>query len=302
MSLRCTLLRSVTHHVAGSLYQEKPKLPFIPGGEVSGTVLEVGAAVRGLSVGQPVLAVLPRFGAFAEQVIARGADVFPLPPGVDLVPAAGLAVAYGTAHVALEHRCRVMPGQNVLVLGAAGGVGLAAVQLVKALGARVAAVARGEAKCAALHAEGADCVLDSATLKGSLKEALASFAPKGVHVIFDPVGGKALMDAMKCLAWGGQVAVIGFASGDIPKLPANLLLVKSITVHGIYWGSYAAHEPAVLRDSLRRLAEWLAAGKLHVRVSHALPLQCAHKAFAALLKREAVGKVVLVMGGEQAKL
>jgi NADPH2:quinone reductase len=208
-----------------SKYQEKPKLPFVPGGEVSGTVAAVGSAVRGLAVGDAVLAVLPRFGGFAEEVRAAATDVFPLPPvrrcvtlsrpssshprlqGLELVPAAGLAVAYGTAHVALEHRCGVKAGTRVLVLGAAGGVGLAAVQVARALGARVAAVARGPTKVAALRAEGAEVVIDADTIdykRGGLKAALqaadANFAPRGVDCVFDPVGGKALTDAIKCLA------------------------------------------------------------------------------------------------------
>ena len=270
---------------------------------MSGTVLAVGAAVRGLAPGDAVLAVLPRFGGFAEEVKAAASDCFKLPPGLELVPAAGLAVAYGTAHVALDHRCGVRDGSTVLVLGAAGGVGLAAVQVTKALGARVAAVARGPAKAAALRAEGADVVIDAdmvdakrGGLKAALQAADSNFAPKGVDCVFDPVGGKALADAMKCLAWGGHIALIGFASGDIPKLPANVLLVKNITAHGIYWGSYAAHRPRVLRDSLAQLAAWAAQGTLRVRVSHAVPMAQAQEAFGALLRREAIGKVVLTMG------
>lgn len=282
------------------LYQEKPSIPFTPGGEISGTITELGDKVHSsLAVGDKVLAVLPGFGGMATEVVARQTDVFKLPPGLDVVPAAGLAVAYGTAHVSLDHRCRLRAGQVVLVLGAAGGVGLAAVQVAKAMGARVAAVARGTAKCAALQGEGADLVIDTDTLssKGGLKAALAGFAPRGIDVIFDPVGGKLLSDALKAAAWGCQVAIIGFASGSVPQLPANVLLVKNVTAHGIYWGSYAKHEPQVLADSLAKLCDWAAVGKVRVRVSHRVPIERAHEAFRALMQRHVIGKVVLVMDG-----
>ena len=266
---------------------------------MSGTVVELGDKVHSsLAVGDRILAVLPAFGGMATEVVARQTDCFKLPPGVELVPAAGLAVAFGTAHVALAHRCNVRPNSTVLVLGAAGGVGLAAVQVAKALGARVAAVARGTAKCAALQAEGADLVIDSDTLthtKGGLKAALAGFAPRGCDCIFDPVGGRQLSDALKAAAWGCQIAIIGFASGSVPQLPANVLLVKNISAHGVYWGSYAKHQPQVLTDSLATVCEWAASGKVRVRVSHRVPLERAHEAFRALMQRHVIGKVVLIM-------
>jgi sacsin len=286
--------------VVQGLYQEKPCLPFVGGGELSGTVQEIGSAVTNVAVGDRVLAVLPRFGAFAESVTCRASDCFPLPSGLSLEAAAALPVAYGTAHLSLVHRCGLRAGQTVLVLGAAGGVGIAAVQIAMALGAKVVAVARGVRKLAALRAEGADVVIDSDALSGpgALKRELAAAGvKKGVDIVFDPVGGDALAEAMKCCAWGAQLAIIGFASGKIPKLPANALLVKNLTAHGIYWGSYAQHRPAVLRDSLSELLAMAAEGKLSVRVSHALPMERAHEAFAALLGRETIGKAVLVMGG-----
>ena len=286
--------------VVQGLYQEKPPLPFVGGGELSGTVTEVGSAVRDLAVGDRVLAVLPRFGAFSDTVTCRATDCFPLPAGLSLEAAAALPVAYGTAHLSLVHRCRLRAGQTVLVLGAAGGVGIAAVQIARALGAKVVAVARGPRKLAALRAEGAEVVIDSDALSGpgALKKELeAAGVRKGVDVVFDPVGGDALTEALKCCAWGAQVAIIGFASGDIPKLAANTLLVKNVTAHGIYWGSYAQHQPAVLRESLQQLLAMAAEGKLSVRVSHAVPMERAHEAFAALLGRETIGKAVLVMGG-----
>ena len=278
-------------------YQEKPTLPFIPGGEVSGVVTEVGSNVKTLSVGDSVVAVLVAYGGFATEVVVRAADCTRVTPTplFTLEQAAALPVAYGTAHVALKHRCSLLPGQTVLVLGAAGGVGLAAVQLGRLLGARVIAVARGTVKCAALREEGADLVIDSSSLdKHGLRGPVSAFAPRGVDVLFDAVGGDLFKDAMRTLGWGARVAIIGFASGSIPSLAANVLLVKNVTVHGIYWGSYAKHDPATLRDSLRQLLGWASEGRLRVRIHAALPLEQAHLAFGALLERRAIGKVILL--------
>ena len=282
--------------ICQGLYQERPKLPFVAGGEVAGVVLECGSSVHDFRPGDRVLAVLPRFGGLSSEVCAASSDVFLLPPKPSFREAAGLAVAYGTAHVALRHRCRLQAGQSVLVLGAAGGVGIAAVQIAKAVGARVAAVCRGEDKCAALRHEGADLVLNSESVT-DLRSALRSFAPRGVDVLFDPVGGEQSREAMRTLAWGANVAIIGFASGDIPQLAANVLLVKNLTVHGIYWGSHSAHQPEVIRESLAELLRWAGEGTLRVRVSHALPFERAHEAFRALAERRAVGKVVLLPPG-----
>ena len=294
------------------LYQEKPALPFVPGGEFAGEVVEVGADVAAsgaFSVGQKVAGCLVGGGAMAEEVVVPRASgmVFPVPPEMDPRQAAAFPVAYGTSHVALVHRARLRSGQSVLVLGAAGGVGLAAVQIAKAAGATVVAVARGAAKCAALRDAGADVVIDSDALDGEgsrrgtfegLKEAVAGAGfPTGVDVLYDPVGGDGFKQGLRCVAWGGQVLTIGFASGEIPKLPLNLPLVKNITVHGVYWGSHARHAPGVLERSMEDLLGMMTAGKLRVNVSHAYPMKEAHLAFGALAGRKVVGKVVLVAGG-----
>ena len=247
-----------------------------------------------------------------------------LPPGADLVAAAGLPIAFGTAHVALLLRCGLRRGQTLLVLGAAGGVGLAAVQIGRAVGAVVVGVARGARKLDALRAAGADAVVDSSALgSGGLKAAVAGVVPKGVDVVFDPVGGAMLLDALRCVRWGGQVAVIGFASGKIPEIPANTLLVKNISAHGVYWGSYLKGDPAAWRESLLQLVDWMAAGKARgcgpgpsaaattaaarersagvpfcaqicVKVDRTYGLEDAPSAYASLLRREPIGKVLLL--------
>lgn len=300
-------------------YQEKPRHPFVPGGEAAGVVLACGpeAAAAGLKPGARVLCLLPRFGAFSDEVVLPARDAVLLPAHAPLRQAAGLAVAHGTAHLALHHRCRLRPGQVVLVLGAASGVGLAAVALARQAGAIVLGVATGAGRCAAVSAEGAALCVDAAALlppsaqKGrdagdALRRALAPALPPGrpgVDVLVDCVGGPLHAQARRCLAWGAQIVVIGFAGGGAPpSFPGPLLLVKNWTVHGLYWGSYAAHDRAVLIDSLA----WLAArlGRpgpdgLTVRVSHAFPLRRAHEGFAVLRDRRAVGKVLLLMGGAE---
>ena len=311
------------------LYQEKPPLPFVPGGEFAGEIIEVGDAVppETFRVGQNVAGMIVGGGAMADEVVVAHAEsgCFPVPPGVDLRQAAAFPVAYGTSHIALVHRAKLKKGQTVLVLGAAGGVGMAAVQIAKALGAKVVAVARGADKMYALKAAGADACIDSDTLHGggaaearsggsgdgnrpssSSSSAAASFAglkaavtaalghSRGVDVLYDPIGGAAFKQGLRCVAWGGQCLVIGFASGHIPKLPLNLPLVKNITVHGVYWGSHAKHAPAVLADSMRHLLVMLMKKRLHVNVSHAYSMEEAHLAFKALAERRAVGKVVVV--------
>ena len=250
-------------------------------------------------------------GAFAEEIVINHAACFPIPSGVDMRQAAAFPVAYGTSHVALVHRARLHEGQSVLVLGAAGGVGMAAVQIAKAVGAKVVAVARGEDKIQALREAGAEQVIDSANLGGkSLKELVMSEFPNGVDVLYDPVGGASFKEGLRCLRWGGHALVIGFASGEIPRLPMNLALVKNLTVHGVYWGAHAVKDKATLVGSLRALVRMLGKGQLPVRISAQDPMDCAHEAFGHLASRRAIGKVVIDVrrgadvgaGGGMAKL
>ncbi|KAF6260847.1 hypothetical protein COO60DRAFT_838483 [Scenedesmus sp. NREL 46B-D3] len=237
-------------------------------------------------------------GAFAEEVVVPAAAAWHIPAGVDAAEAAGVPIVYGTADLALRHRARLREGQTVLVLGASGGVGTAAVQISKLLGARVVAVTSGADKAAYLRQLGADAVVDTAAPAAAgqrLHKLIAAAAPKSVDVVFDPVGGQALFESLKCVAWGAQYLVIGFAAGDIPKVPANLLLVKNTTMHGVFWGSYMAKDYAVLAGGLRQVLDWAGQGRLALQVSHRFQLHQLPQAMAALLGRQVRGKVILTM-------
>ncbi|KAK9818978.1 hypothetical protein WJX81_001512 [Elliptochloris bilobata] len=251
------------------LYQDRPKLPFVPGSEVSGVVIEVGRDVRTVQVGDAVCAVM-RGGGFAEEVVVRDGAALKLPAGTDVAAAAGLPLAFGTSHVALAERANLQPGQTVLVLGAAGGVGIAAVQIAKVMGARVVAVCRGSAKAAALRALGADAVVDTAAAGKDvpLRQLIKAAAPQGIDVVYDPVGGVAFMESLKTINWGAQILIIGFASGTIPKISSNIALVKNATLHGVFWGSYMQHRPRVLRQSLEQLLAWLGEGRISIPIFH----------------------------------
>ena len=294
--------------VQGS-YQEKPRMPFIPGGECAGVVTECGADVRGLKVGDRVAGVTMGGGAMAEECVIPERMCFPVPAGVSLAQAAAFPVAFGTAHLALTRYARVTPGQTVLVLGAAGGVGLAAVQVAKALGAVVVAVANGAGKMGALEDAGADHRIDASTLhsKGGarkddyagLKAAVGKISPGGRCYVRSRWGGR-LLEWTAMAKWGGVALVIGFASGDVPRLAMNVPLVKNLSVRGVYWGSHAARAPEELAESLKEVYSDLAAGRCVVRVSHAFGLDDAHEGFRTIAERRAVGKVVVTPAGKRA--
>jgi sacsin len=257
--------------------------------------------VRGLTTGDLVCAVT-QGGAFAEEVVAPALCTVKLPASCDAEAAAGLPVAFGTAYLALRDRANVKPGQTVLVLGAAGGVGLAAVQLARVMGAKVVAVARGAAKMEALRGAGADACVDMAGRRPEQLPALVrAAAPGGVDVVFDPVGGAVFTQALRCVRWGAQLLIIGFAAG-VPPIPANIALVKNLTVHGIYWGAHMQHRPAAFRRSLDAVAAMYAAGDVTVHVSHRYALEQAAEAFAVLMNRGVVGKLLLVSGPRSARL
>lgn len=272
-------------------YQVKPTPPFSPGMEISGTIRAAGPDTGDLAPGRRVLAMLDH-GGFAEAAIARAPDVVPIPDDLDFVTAAGFAVTYGTAHGALVWRAGLRAGETLLVHGAAGGAGLAAVEVGKALGATVIATAGGSEKLAVARERGADHGIDyrSEDIRARVKEITGG---NGADVVFDPVGGEVFDASLRCTAWGGRIVVIGFASGTVPAPPANLLLVKNIGVLGFYWGSYRQKAPELMRAQFEELFQWHARGELRPHVSHTLPLERAQEALRLLQGRRSTGKVVL---------
>ena len=274
-------------------YQEKPALPFTPGLELAGEIEAVGAGVRGLTRGQRVLAVV-NHGAFAEQAVARAEDVVPLPDEMDEVTAAGFAIAYGTAHGALRWRADLHAGETLVVHGAGGGVGLTAVQCGKAIGATVIATARGEEKLAVAREHGADHALDSddPDLRDRIRELTAG---RGADVIYDPVGGAMFEASLRSIAWEGRIVIVGFASGEVPQIPANVLLVKNASVLGFYWGSYRKHDPERLQEGFKELFDWFRDGRIRPHVSRTYSLARAADAVRLLMDRRSVGKVVVAV-------
>ena len=276
--------------MAKGQYQERPPLPFVMGMEVAGEVEALGEGVTGLAIGQRVAAFAGQ-GGLAEYGCFPAARCLPIPESMPYEQAAGFMVAYGTSHVALTHRARLAAGETLLVLGAAGGVGLTAVEIGARMGARVVAVARGPEKLAVARAAGASVLIDSegADLKAAFK------ALGGVDVVYDAVGEPAASAALRALNPEGRFIVIGFAGGGVPQFPANILLVKNISVIGFYWGGYAAFQPQVITRSLRDLMAMYARGELHPHVSHTLPLDRTAEAMELMRSRASTGKVVVTM-------
>ena len=272
-------------------YQEKPPLPFVPGLEVAGEIVSMGEDVAGLATGQRVVALCAT-GGYAEMVTASAAVTIRIPDEMPYETAAGFMVAYGTAHVGLEHRAGLRTGETLLVHGAGGGVGLAAVEVGKAMGATVIATAGSEDKRALARAHGARHVIDYRA--GPFKDIVKTLTDgRGADVVFDPVGGRVFAQSLRCIAWEGRMLVIGFAAGDIPEVPAGLVLVKNISMTGVYWGAYRMHEPEIITGSLRRLFAWYEEGALRPVISEVLPLERAAEAMGRLLGRQARGKIVL---------
>jgi NADPH2:quinone reductase len=272
-------------------YQDRPPLPFVPGMEVAGQIERCGEGVAGFTPGDRVMAT-PAHGGFAEEVVTSAANVVRLPDSIDDPTAAGFAVAYGTAYGALTWAARLQPEETLVVHGAGGGVGLATVECGHALGARVIATARGAAHLAAASAHGADAVIDTATedVRLRVKDLTRGH---GADVVFDPVGGALFTASLRSIAWGGRILVVGFASGEIPQIPANLLLVKHAAAIGFYWGSYRRHDPARVHAAFEHLLEWHAEGRIRPHVSAVRPLADARSALELLLARKSTGKVVL---------
>ncbi|MGB0506960.1 MAG: NADPH:quinone oxidoreductase family protein [Pikeienuella sp.] len=268
-------------------YQEKHDLPFAPGMEIAGVVEQVGESVS-LPLGSRV-AALCGHGGFAEYALAPASSCVPIPDKMPDTDAAAFLVAYGTSHVALDYRVNLKPGENLLVLGAAGGVGLTAVEIGKLMGANVIACARGQKKLEFAARAGADHLIDSSA--DDIREKVKSLG--GADVVYDPVGGDQFKAAMRACNPEARLLPLGFASGDVPQIPANILLVKNLTVHGFYWGAYAHIKPAVLANSLTQLFTWYVEGRLQPHISNIIPLAEANEALRLLKSREATGKVVI---------
>ncbi len=272
-------------------YQMKPPRPFTPGSEVAGIVRGLGEGVTGFAVGDRVVA-LPGIGGFAEQVVAQAGRTLKLPDGMDFETASGFMLVYGTSLHGLADCGRLRAGETLLVLGAAGGVGLAAVEIGRAMGARVIAAASTDEKLELAKAHGAEIGINYTTT--DLKAELKRLVPGGVDVVYDPVGGALTEAAVRGLAWGGRLLVIGFAAGEIPKLPLNLLLLREGEAKGVFWGTWTAREPAAHAAAVARLFAWVASGDLKPHVSGAYPLERTSEALAEVMNRRAQGKVVLV--------
>ena len=273
-------------------YQFKPPLPFSPGGEAAGVVAAVGDKAGPFKVGDRVMA-LTGWGAFAEQVAVPGYNVLPIPPTMDFTTAAAFSMTYGTSMHALRQRAQLQPGETLLVLGASGGVGLAAVEIGKAMGARVIAAASNADKLAVAKAAGADELIDYS--QASLKEEIKRLTDgQGADVIFDPVGGELFEQAVRGLGWNGRLLVVGFASGTIGQLAANLVLLKGAAVMGVFWGAFAQRQPKDNAANFQQLFAWHAEGKLKPLVSKTYSLAEAGAAIEELGQRRAVGKLVVL--------
>ncbi|MDV4146056.1 NADPH:quinone oxidoreductase family protein [Shimia sp. FJ5] len=271
-------------------YQDTPALPFVGGMEIAGVVDALGPDTDGPAPGTRV-AVFAGHGGLAEYGCFEARRAVPLPDDMPYADAAAFMVAYGTSHVALDYRARLQPGETLLVLGAAGGVGLTAVEIGKLMGANVIACARGADKLAVAEKAGADHLLDATTadIRAEVK------ALGGADVVYDPVGGEQWKAAFRACNPEARLLPIGFASGDVPQVPANHLLVKNLTVMGLYWGGYLAFKPSVITESLATLLSWYADGRLKPHVSHALPLEQAGEAMDLLRTRKSTGKVVVTI-------
>ena len=276
--------------IAGT-YQVKPPYPFSPGMEVAGTVIECGADVHRFRPGDHVLAMLD-YGGFAEEVVAAESDVFSLPAAMDVLTAAGFPIAYGTSHVALTVRAGLQAGEVLVVHGAAGGVGLTAVEIGKALGATVIATAGGADKLGIARAHGADHLIDYKT-EDIRARVRALTGDVGADVVYDAVGGRAFEASLRSINWSGRLLVIGFAGGEVPQIPANILLVKNIAAIGLNWGSYRQRDPTRLVRTFADLFAWYRAGLLRPRISAVYRLAEAAQALADLRARKATGKLVI---------
>ncbi len=275
--------------IAGK-YQLKPDLPFSPSAEFAGTVESLGEGVTGIAAGDRVMGYVS-YGAAREKIAVAADRLVKLPASLDFDRAAGLSVTYGTTYYALKDRAQMKPGETLAVLGAAGGVGLAAVEIGRLMGARVIACASSDDKIDFAKKHGANAGVNYG--RDNLRDALRREAPDGVDVIYDPVGGALAELAVRSMAWQGRYLVIGFAAGDIPKLPLNLLLLKNCAAVGVYWGAFTAREPAAQAANMAQIVDWCAAGKLSGHVHAVYPLDRTAQALHDIAARKVMGKAIL---------
>lgn len=274
-------------------YQFKPEPPFSPGSELTGVVKEVGSGVTGVAPGDRVLA-FTTFGAFREEVKTEPGRIIPLPAGMDFNTGAAFLLTYGTMDHGLRDRGALKAGETVLVLGASGGIGIASIEIAKALGARVIACASDAQRLEACRQHGADETIDYSS--ENLRERIKALTKdRGVDVVVDPVGGPYTEPALRSCAWRGRLLVVGFAAGEIPKIPLNLTLLKGCSIVGVFWGDFLRREPAAFAASVSQLAQWYAAGKLKPHITATYPLDRAAEAIALMGGRKVVGKVVVTM-------
>lgn len=275
-----------------NLYQFKPELPFTPGSELAGVIKQVGEGVTHYKVGDRVIAFIGH-GAFAEQAVVPATHLMPMPPGMDFDTAAAITLTYGTSYHAVQDRAQLQAGETMLVLGAAGGVGLAAIEIGKALGARVIAAASSDEKLAVCKDHGADALINYSS--GDLREAIKQATEgRGPDVIYDPVGGDYSEAAFRSIGWRGRYLVVGFANGAIPKLPLNLTLLKGASLVGVFWGEFAKREPKANAAAMRQLIGWLAEGKIRPHISQRYALADTKQALKDMAARKVTGKVVIL--------
>lgn len=288
--------------ISAGKYQVKPQPPFVPGFELAGTIEAVGDGVAQFKPGDRVMAI-PEHGAFAEIVVTAADGVYPVPPGMGLAEAAGFPIAYGTSYLALAEQARLQAGEILLVHGAAGGVGLTAVEIGKALGAQVIATAGGPEKCAVAAAHGADRTIDYRgedirervkALAAELSANLPGGAKAGVDVVYDPVGGEVFEASLRVVNWNARILVVGFAGGGVPQIPANILLVKNIAALGFYFGSWRKQRPDMVARGFEALARMYRAGQLNPRVSRRFDLAEFRSGLELVRDRKSTGKVVLL--------
>jgi NADPH2:quinone reductase len=294
VSIRAAALNFPDALIVQGLYQVKPALPFSPGAEFAGVVKTVGEGVSHLKVGDRVMALVPH-GALAEECAVDARGVIPLPDDMDFVTGSALLLTYCTSLHALKDVARLAAGETLLVLGASGGVGIAAIEIGKLMGARVIAAASSEEKLALCREHGADETIDYA--RDDLRERVDALTEKrGVDVVYDAVGGAYSEAALRATGWGGRLLVVGFATGDIPRLPLNLALLKERQILGVYWGDWAKRNPKLQQAHLLQLLEWFRDGKIAPPVTEQLPLSGAVDALQRMARREVRGKLVVLAG------